>query len=104
MLRIAGAEQALGFIQGRRKVVTRLRHQARGEWFEEQPHGRHIGREGSNRVRFAGKRYQANPTAAQAYLELGESPRDERLEAAEHAAWAQVGALILNLSEFVTRT
>ena len=62
MLRIAGAEQALGFIQGRRKVVTRLRHQARGEWFEEQPHGRHIGRERSNSVWLAGKRHEANPS------------------------------------------
>ncbi len=50
------------------------------------------------------KRYQADPGAARSYLAVGESPRQESLDAAEHAAWAQLGALILNLSEFVTRS
>jgi hypothetical protein len=50
------------------------------------------------------QRYQADPAAARSYLAIGESPRQASLDAAEHAAWAQVGALILNLSEFVTRS
>src|SRR5208283_2677867 len=50
------------------------------------------------------KRYLASPAAARAYLDIGESPRQASLEVTEHAAWAQVGALILNLSEFVTRS
>jgi hypothetical protein len=48
-------------------------------------------------------RYTANPTAAQKYLANGESPRSETIPAPEHAAWSQVAALLLNLSETVTR-
>ncbi len=48
-------------------------------------------------------RYAENEAAARAFLAAGESPRDERLPAAEHAAWAQVALLLLNLSETVTR-
>ena len=49
------------------------------------------------------QRYDANEAAALAYLAVGESPRDPRLPPAEHAAWAQVATLLLNLSETVTR-
>src|SRR5262249_46902040 len=49
------------------------------------------------------KRYAANAQLARDYLSAGESPRDSRLPVAEHAAWAQVAALLLNLSETVTR-
>ena len=48
-------------------------------------------------------RYQANPTAAKQYLANGESPRNQNIAAPEHAAWSQVAALLLNLSETVTR-
>jgi hypothetical protein len=48
-------------------------------------------------------RYQGNEGAARAFLAAGESPRDERLPVAEHAAWAQVASLVMNLSETVTR-
>jgi hypothetical protein len=48
-------------------------------------------------------RYGRKETAARAYLSAGESPRNERLPAVEHAAWAQVAALLLNLSETITR-
>jgi hypothetical protein len=48
-------------------------------------------------------RYAESETAARALLAAGESPRDERLPVAEHAAWTQVAALLLNLSETVTR-
>jgi hypothetical protein len=48
-------------------------------------------------------RYQANPTAAKQYLANGESPRNQKIAAPEHAAWSQVAALLLNLSETVTR-
>jgi hypothetical protein len=48
-------------------------------------------------------RYTANEELARAYLAAGESPRDQRLPLAEHAAWSQVAALLLNLSETVTR-
>ena len=49
------------------------------------------------------QRYHANEAAALAYLGVGESPRDPRLHPAEHAAWAQVATILLNLSETVTR-
>jgi mono/diheme cytochrome c family protein len=48
-------------------------------------------------------RYQASEDLALAYLAVGESPRDERLPPAEHAAWAQIAASLLNLSESITR-
>jgi hypothetical protein len=48
-------------------------------------------------------RYIANPITAKEYLANGESQRNEKIPAAEHAAWSQVAALLLNLSETVTR-
>jgi hypothetical protein len=48
-------------------------------------------------------RYANNQEAAEKYLANGESPRDEKIPAPEHAAWSQVGALLLNLSETITR-
>ncbi|MCA8963295.1 MAG: DUF1553 domain-containing protein [Planctomycetes bacterium] len=50
------------------------------------------------RAAFAG-----DPAAAARMLQTGESPRDESLPVVEHAAWAQVAAMLLNLSETVTR-
>ncbi|MFM7051631.1 MAG: DUF1553 domain-containing protein [Planctomycetota bacterium] len=47
--------------------------------------------------------FAAEPARAQALLAMGESPRDASLASAEHAAWTQVAALILNLSESITR-
>ena len=48
-------------------------------------------------------RFAADADAARALLAHGESPRDERIGATEHAAWTQVAATLLNLSETVTR-
>jgi hypothetical protein len=48
-------------------------------------------------------RYAADVHAAREYLANGESPRNEDIPIAEHAAWSQVAALLLNLSEAVTR-
>jgi hypothetical protein len=49
------------------------------------------------------KRYAADLAAAEQYLANGESARNEKIPAAEHAAWSQIAALILNLSETITR-
>jgi hypothetical protein len=49
------------------------------------------------------RNYEGNETAATAYLATGESPRDASIPLAEHAAWSQVAAMMLNLSETVTR-
>jgi hypothetical protein len=48
-------------------------------------------------------RYQADPEAAAALLEHGESPRDPSLDAAEHAAYTYVTSLLLNLDETITK-
>jgi mono/diheme cytochrome c family protein len=48
-------------------------------------------------------RYAATPAAAAAFLGIGEAPRPAALPPAEHAAWSQVAATLLNLSETVTR-
>jgi hypothetical protein len=49
------------------------------------------------------QRYARDKTAARTYLAVGESPRGQTISPAEHAAWAQVASLIMNLSETVTR-
>jgi hypothetical protein len=49
------------------------------------------------------KRYASDQSAAEKYLTNGESPRSERILVTEHAAWSQIAALLLNLSETVTR-
>lgn len=47
--------------------------------------------------------FTANPEAAMKLLAVGESARNEQLNAANVAAWTMVTHLILNLSETVTR-
>ena len=47
--------------------------------------------------------YQQRPDAAAALLAVGDSQRDENLDAAEHAALTSVANLIFNLSEALTR-
>lgn len=48
-------------------------------------------------------RYQTKPQEALAYLAAGEHPRDERLPAPQHAAYAAAASLILNLDETITK-
>ena len=47
--------------------------------------------------------YRANGDAAAKLLSVGESPRDERFDPAELAAWTTVASVILNLDEAVTK-
>ena len=47
--------------------------------------------------------YQDDRQAAKALLEVGDSPRDERFDPRELAAYAAVASLILNLDETVTK-
>jgi len=47
--------------------------------------------------------YKADPKQAVAYLKIGESPRDEKLDPAQHAAYASVCLAIYNLDEALTR-
>jgi hypothetical protein len=46
--------------------------------------------------------FKAHPEAAVAFLAAGESPRDESLDPVEHAAYAAVAHLVLNLDETMT--
>ncbi len=48
-------------------------------------------------------RYRAAPAEAQRLLSFGESPRDERLDMPEHAAYTTIAGVILNLDETITR-
>lgn len=47
--------------------------------------------------------FQAEPDRALALLGVGESPRDEALDPAEHATWTVLASLLLNLDETLTR-
>jgi len=47
--------------------------------------------------------FQAAPDRALALLDVGESPRDEALDPAEHATWTVLASLLLNLDETLTR-
>ncbi len=47
--------------------------------------------------------FGANPAAAAKSLKVGESPRNEKLIIAEHAAWMALARMILNLDETITK-
>jgi hypothetical protein len=49
------------------------------------------------------ERFEHDRTGATGLLELGESPRDESLDPAHHAAMTMAASLILNLDEAITR-
>jgi hypothetical protein len=49
------------------------------------------------------RRYEADKEAAAKLLKTGESPRDEKLDAAEHAAWTSLCLMILNLDETMSK-
>jgi Protein of unknown function (DUF1553) len=48
-------------------------------------------------------RFRKDTKAALRLLGVGESPRDERLPAADLAAWTAVASVILNLDETITK-
>ena len=48
-------------------------------------------------------RFRADTKAALALVSAGESPRDAKLDVAEHAAYAALAGLILNLDEAITK-
>jgi hypothetical protein len=47
--------------------------------------------------------YRQNPQAAVKLISVGDSPRNEKLDPAEHAAWSMIGSVLLNLDETVTK-
>ncbi|MGK0204917.1 MAG: hypothetical protein ACI89X_001013 [Planctomycetota bacterium] len=48
-------------------------------------------------------RFAVDREAANKLIAIGESPRDDTLDSAEHAAWTMVASVLLNLSETVTK-
>jgi hypothetical protein len=48
--------------------------------------------------------YRSRPEQATALLAIGESPREETLDPAEHAAWTTIASMILNLDETITKS
>lgn len=56
-----------------------------------------------NSLRYQVDFYKTNPEAAFKYLSQGDSPRDEKLDPGELAAYAAVASMILNLDEVVTK-
>lgn len=48
-------------------------------------------------------RFRANPAAAQGLINVGESPRDAKLDTIELAAYSALAGLILNLDEAITK-
>ena len=49
-------------------------------------------------------RYSSDREAAERLLAIGDSPRDELLNVVEHAAYTTVARMLLNLSEFITKS
>jgi hypothetical protein len=47
--------------------------------------------------------YKKDPGAAKKLLSIGESPRNEKLDQAELAAWTTAASVILNLDETITK-
>ncbi len=47
--------------------------------------------------------YQKHPESAKKLLAVGDSPRNEKHNPAEHAAWTILGSVLLNLDESVTK-
>lgn len=47
--------------------------------------------------------YRGDKEAAVLLISVGEAPRDESLDPAEHAAWTMIGNLLLNLDETITK-
>ena len=50
------------------------------------------------------RRYRDEPSTAESLLSIGESPRDASIDPAVHAAMTTVARLLLNLSEFITKS
>jgi hypothetical protein len=47
--------------------------------------------------------YRADPDAARQLVSVGDTPVEQSFDEADLAAWATVGRVVMNLSEFVTK-
>ncbi|MGH8636694.1 MAG: DUF1553 domain-containing protein [Burkholderiales bacterium] len=93
------AERAL--LEGGAKVTARLEHAFRLAT-ARKPNGKEtdVLRTLLNRQLTS---FQRDRKAAIEFLDVGESPRNKRLDAAELAAWTTVTSVILNLDETITK-
>ncbi|MFO1051059.1 MAG: PSD1 and planctomycete cytochrome C domain-containing protein [Planctomycetota bacterium] len=100
------------FVEAARAFAERILHQAgddhaRLSWAFAEVTGRRPDRDEAAVLEHALLRergvFDSDPDAATRLLAQGESPRDATLDRCEHAAWTQLAALLLNLSETVTR-
>src|SRR5690606_24010367 len=57
----------------------------------------------SNRIAALQQDFSDHPDEAHEVLAVGESPRDESLDPAEHAAWTLICSILLNLDEALSR-
>ena len=57
----------------------------------------------ADRLKTLRQQYGQNPEAAAKLLKVGESPRDEGLDAVQHAAFTNLCLLLLNLDETLSR-
>ncbi|MBD3672827.1 MAG: DUF1553 domain-containing protein [Planctomycetaceae bacterium] len=100
------------FVEAARKLATRMLTEVDGSLDEQISHGVELvtSRLPSEREKQVLKetyqqrlkKYQQQPELATELLSVGDSPRDESLDLAQHAAMTSLARLMLNLSEFVT--
>jgi hypothetical protein len=57
----------------------------------------------TRRLRTLREQYAREPAAATAILSVGDSKRNEELAPVEHAAWAGLCSLVLNLDEVISK-
>lgn len=101
------------FVEAARVLATRLRHETDGtpEAMVDRAFEWVLSREATDDERhelvayFDRERavFAEEPEAAAQLLAVGESPRDDALPPADHAAWTLVTSLLLNLDEAVSR-
>jgi len=101
------------FVEAGRKLAERMMHECGDEpaacianAFELVTARKPSGREAAILLAEYEKQrasFAKEPDAAAALLAVGESPRDDRLDAVTHAAWTNVALVILNLDEAVTK-
>ncbi len=101
------------FVEASRQLAQRMIHEAPNSPEEQAKHGFFltISREPTDRElsillknyeqRLA--EYQADPEAAEKLLNVGESPIEENIDSAQHAAWTCVASMLLNLDETITK-
>ena len=56
-----------------------------------------------NRLRLLHEQYETHPGDAADLLAVGDSPVDQTLDPIEHAAWAGLAAVVLNLDETISK-